>query len=474
MNKEKHGHSLKRSLLFATVVLVFLLSAALAVVGFEIYRQDMIEKYQNYAGDSIDFIARCIDGDKLEKCIETGRKDDAYNELQTLANDFKETHDLVFIYIIKPLKKDPPDNMMDVFAAYTSWGKADGTDGLTDLGNLTGDAYPPDVAEQYMKRMDRDPKITYFRNDTDFGKIYTAIRPVFNSKGDPIAVLCGDILIDDINDALLRYIFSAVVIAILFGAVAMLVMNLWFGYRIVNPISRLEEAAGAFENKCRNRADVSELYMEDPMIHTGDEIEALSDSIISMVNDVQEYAADLVKKDTEITNMKEYVNKMDVLAYRDSLTGAGNKAAYEKAVKRLDWDILAGNAEFAIVMADLNYLKRINDNYGHDKGNEYIIKMHEMLSGVFVKSPIFRIGGDEFVIIAQEDELMHCEEYINSLKEDMAKLLQNKHLEPWERISTAFGYSLYDRNQHENTSDVFKCADDAMYEDKRQMHAQRQ
>ena len=474
MENKKYRNPLRKSLLAFSILFVLLLSLALAVAGFAIYRYDMIARYQNYAGDAIDFIARCVDGDDLEECINTGQKSKQYEKLQLLANDFKETHDLEYIYIIKPLKKNPPDNMMDVFAAWTSWGKADGTDGLTDLGNLTGDLYPADVAEQYMARMDHDETVTYFRNDTDFGKMYTAIRPLFNSKREPIAVICGDILIDDISAAAYRYIMLAGGAAVVFGFFMLLAIHFWFERRIVGPVSRLEASAGRFEEKCRSRADVSLLIMDDPNIHTGDEIEALSDSIISMVEDVRDYAEDLLEKESQISDMKEYVNKMDVLAYSDSLTGAGNKAAYEKAAKRLDWDILAGNGEFAIVMADLNYLKRINDNYGHDKGNEYIKKMYSMIDQVFKESPIFRIGGDEFLIIAQNEEMEKCEEYIKRVKKDMHKLMQDKSLEPWERISTAFGYACYEADKDDCTGDVFKRADAAMYEDKRSMHAERE
>ena len=109
---------IRTSLLAMTMVLVILLSLVLATAGYHIYRQDMIARYQNYAGDSIDCIARCIDGDDLEKCIETGKKSEKYEALQTLANNFKETHDLIYLYIIKSLKPDPPDNMMDVLPEF--------------------------------------------------------------------------------------------------------------------------------------------------------------------------------------------------------------------------------------------------------------------------------------------------------------------------------------------------------------------
>ena len=242
---------IRTSLLAMTVVLVILLSFVLASAGFYIYRQDMIARYQNYAGDAIDCIARSIDGDDLEKCIQTGVKSEKYEALQTLANNFKETHDLIYLYIIKPLKPDPPDNMMDVLAAVTEYELIYEADTLTDLGNLTGEFYPSEIAAQYIARMDHNPAVTYFRNDTEFGKIYTAIRPIFNSKGEPIAVLCGDIEIDEINGAAQKYALSAAIISLVFFAVSLLFVNLWIGKRIVKPIQKLQDAAGVFEDKCR-------------------------------------------------------------------------------------------------------------------------------------------------------------------------------------------------------------------------------
>ena len=468
-----YKNPLRRSLLVGIIIFVIVLSFALGLLSFFIYERDMISRFQNYAGDAIDFIARCIDGDDMENCMNTGKKSDQYEKLQLLANDFKETHDLEFIYIIKPIKRDPPDNMMDVFAAWTSWGKADGTDGLTDLGNLTGDAYPPDVAENYIARMDKNPHVTYFRNDTDFGKIYTAIRPLFNSKGEPYAVICGDILIDEIFGAARNYILLSVIIAVIFGLLVLFIMDKWLGKRVIKPISRLQFLAGQFEQKCRDRADVKLLTMEDSQIATGDEIEALSNSISSMVEDVQHYAADLLVKDDEISSMKEYVNKMDVLAYRDTLTGAGNKAAYEKAKTRLDWDILGETANFGIVMADLNYLKKINDSFGHDKGNEYLKKMHELLTSVFTESSVFRIGGDEFVLIVEGNEMEQCPKLIEKVKNQMKDLLADKTLEPWQRVSTAIGYAIYQKGTDSDADSVFRRADEAMYADKKSMHAER-
>ena len=478
VKKDSSKKQLKTTLLFMIVFLVVILTVFLAFSGSQIYRLDMISRYQNYAGDAINFIASQIDGDDLDKCINTGEKSEAYNSLQHLMDEYKETHDLLYLYAIKPLKNEPPDNMMDVIAATTAYEREYEADELTDLGNLTGDIYPADVAANYIARMDHDPTVTYFRNDTDFGEIYTAIRPIFNGKGEPIAVLCADIEISAIRSAEAAYGRSAGIAMLVFLAAALIFINVWIKNRISGPIEKLQKAAGEFEDKCRKRAAPSELTMNDPEIHTGDEIESLSQSIISMVGDVQSYATDLLEKDREIrkkegeiSSMREYVSQLDELAYQDSLTGAGNKAAYEKAAQKLNSDIEAGNVDFGIVMCDMNYLKRINDNYGHDKGNLYIQNLYRLLRTVFKESTVFRIGGDEFAVIVQGEELRHCKDLIGSLKKVMQEEERDAGLEPWQKISCAIGFAKYEAD--DKVEDVFRKADASMYDEKRRMHVQR-
>lgn len=99
MNNKKMKNSLQKSLIRISVIIVIFISISVGTLCFDIYRRDMISRYQNYAGDAINFLSSCIDVDDLEQCMRTGVKSDKYNELQTLANDLKETHDLFYIYI---------------------------------------------------------------------------------------------------------------------------------------------------------------------------------------------------------------------------------------------------------------------------------------------------------------------------------------------------------------------------------------
>ena len=459
MKKKK---ALRTSLLGMLLFVVVLLSVTLALCGFYIYRQDMVSRYQNYAGDAIDFIARCVDGDDLETCIETGVKSEKYEALQRLANDFKETHDLVFIYIIKPLKIEPPHNMMDVFAAWTSWGKADGTDGLTDLGVITEYAYPADVAAQYMARMDRDPTITYFRNDTEFGDIYTAIRPIFNSAGEPVAVLCGDIEINAIYGAAKRYALSAGLIALAFAALVLAAVSLWIERRIAGPIGKLQDAARGFEDKCRRRAEIEALVMDDPDIHTGDEIEGLSDSIVSMVQDVQGYARDLQSYERRMAEQEKKLGEIGAMARQDAMTHVKNRYAYLELKATLA-------PPFAVVIADLNGLKTVNDALGHDRGDDYIINCCDMICKVYKHSPVFRIGGDEFAVVLKNRDYDNRDALLRELRARIEASRADASKAPWERCSFAVGMS--ECAEGEKIEDAFARADQAMYEDKNRMKA---
>ena len=373
---------LARTMTFFCILFAVIFALCMGTMSFFVYEHDMLNRYHAYTTDVLNYVARSIDGDDLLQCMKTGVKSEKYHDLQKLTNDLKETHKLQFLYIIQPISENPPDNMMDVLAAYTQAGKEDGTDGLTDLGNYTGDFYPPEVARHYLARMDHDPSVSFFPNDTEFGNIYTAIRPIFDSKGEPIAVLCADVLIDEIDAGRHRYIAMSVLVALIAGAILSLIMSHWLRRRVANPIQRISQSAANFADKSRGSKDLDVISFDDPNIHTNDEIEDLANALSSMCDNMKAYTEELIMADREMGTLRQKIEKMDYMAYTDNLTGAGNKAAYEKQITHIDWDILAGEASFAIVMVDLNYLKRVNDNFGHDRGNFYIKNLYSVLRQV--------------------------------------------------------------------------------------------
>ena len=88
--------------------------------------------------------------------------------------------------------------------------------------------------------------------------------------------------------------------------------------------------------------------------------------------------------------------------YTDPMTGVGSKQAYLEKIDALDAQIRDGSAEaFCVIVFDVNDLKRINDTLGHDIGDVYIYNASMLICEFFEGSPAYRIGGDEFTVIAR-------------------------------------------------------------------------
>ena len=153
-------------------------------------------------------------------------------------------------------------------------------------------------------------------------------------------------------------------------------------------------------------------------------------------------------------------------AYKDGLTNVRNKLAYLDALAELETAVENGElTEYGIVVFDLNGLKAINDTLGHEAGDEYIKSGCSLICRQFDHSPVFRIGGDEFVAILKGSDYANREQLIASFMEAIAENQKNG------AVVVASGLAVYDAATDESYNDVFKRADQAMYEQKRALKA---
>jgi diguanylate cyclase (GGDEF)-like protein len=115
----------------------------------------------------------------------------------------------------------------------------------------------------------------------------------------------------------------------------------------------------------------------------------------------------------------------------------------------------------------LNQLKETNDTYGHDAGDKLIATAAKVISDIFKRSPVFRIGGDEFLAVLQHRDLKDCEKLFAQFDLECAKtFIEEKDEIP---ISIARGFALFESDKDFCFNDVFKRADNAMYENKRKI-----
>lgn len=152
------------------------------------------------------------------------------------------------------------------------------------------------------------------------------------------------------------------------------------------------------------------------------------------------------------------------LAFTDIMTGLENRTAFEHRMEAIRSQQETKNglgASWIIMMADMNCLKVINDEYGHDKGDEAIFRMASGLKAHFgTIGECFRIGGDEFCVLAPEISLERFEQLCGELRASM----ETEAAELSYPFSASLGYVLLDES---GVDECLKRADAKMYEEKR-------
>ncbi len=149
------------------------------------------------------------------------------------------------------------------------------------------------------------------------------------------------------------------------------------------------------------------------------------------------------------------------VAFTDPMTGVKSKHAFLLAQKDYDTSIQEKTVDkFAVVVCDVNGLKVINDTLGHKAGDEYIIKACRMVCNIFQHSPVYRIGGDEFVAI------LTGRDYI--IRKELVLALHDRSVEHISTSDVVVSGGLSEFNPEEDTCfhDVFERADNLMYEEK--------
>ena len=169
-------------------------------------------------------------------------------------------------------------------------------------------------------------------------------------------------------------------------------------------------------------------------------------------------------RDKDVQREKEHLAALTTaneMARRDALTGTRNKTAYHEMEKELQKLAEDGSEPFGIVICDINGLKVVNDTEGHKAGDDYIKACCKLVCRIYHHSPVFRIGGDEFVVILRGQDFTNRENLISSLRRQV-----EEHIRIGEGAVIASGMAEFQALKDHTVEDVFNRADGHMYEDK--------
>ena len=167
-----------------------------------------------------------------------------------------------------------------------------------------------------------------------------------------------------------------------------------------------------------------------------------------------------MKREQEMVVIRDKAN-------RDALTGVRSKHAYVDAVAEINTHIDMGQVQpFSVVVCDVNGLKTVNDTQGHHAGDKLIQSASEILCGTFRHSPVYRVGGDEFVVI------MHGHDHARRAALMAELRAQNRCNREDGGVVIACGMSEWRTDSDNRFEAVFDRADTAMYENKTALKAE--
>jgi diguanylate cyclase (GGDEF)-like protein len=367
-----------------------------------------------------------IDGDVLERVTPADEGTADYESIMRPLLYFQHNIDLKYIYVIH------------------DQGNGNFTFGL-DPSDDPGEFGSPIVYTDalYKASLGTPAADDKFYEDA-WGKFYSAYSPVFNSKGKVAGIIAVDFSAEWYEKQLATLTRTTLIVALLSLLAGAII--------VITIISRSQRKINSLQGQLNTLAStlMEEMGTEEkkPSLPEKTEnttsIDTLGKQIQSMQNE-----------------LKSQIAQVHGQAYLDGLTGVKSKHAYLEAAKAMDEQMASNTCpQFAVVVCDLNGLKKINDTLGHQAGDEYIRRACKMICDIFSHSPVYRIGGDEFAVILTGRDYDSREILMHELHRQSAE-----HIMTHEAIVSG-GIGEFISEQDHSVNDVFKRADQAMYAEK--------
>ena len=381
--------------------------------------------------------AAMLDGDVLANLTAEDKDTPEYNRVYDTLEYFLNNMDLEYIYCIR--------DMGDKNFVFTV-----DTDPL-----LPGDFGDPVVYTEALYTASLGTTaVDEVPYEDEWGRFYSSYSPVFDSKGQVSGIVAVDFSAawyEDQVGKLTEITIIIIAIAMVFSSVLIIAVTTRYDKQYARLREEVDNLSDSIESLVNEVVPESK---EDETNATGSTPVNTDNEIIAISGEVH----------TLQTKLRKQLSVVRSRAYIDDLTGISNRAAYIDRLKHINDQIRAGRATFSVLVFDINRLKNINDDYGHEAGDRIIAKAAEVIKSVFPMGTVYRIGGDEFVAIL---DVVLSGDCIGRFKAALASATADAL--PVE-LEISAGYAYYDSGYDVNYKSVFNRADSAMYEDKREFY----
>ncbi len=180
-----------------------------------------------------------------------------------------------------------------------------------------------------------------------------------------------------------------------------------------------------------------------------------------LVTQMERLSEQLRATEDEATRLKDDLAEQRVRAQTDPLTNLPNRYSYNERLTQEYNRWRRYRNSLTLVIADIDFFKKVNDQHGHDFGDQILKSIAELLStGIRESDFIARFGGEEFVILLPETGIVDATRAMNKLRQGVSKLTVNNND---EAVSVTMSFGLSEFDNHDTTKDVFVRADKALY-----------
>ncbi len=297
MKKKFKKPSLRMKTIIVLVLIVYLVASISIVISYNIYANTMDKHYKNLASNIASTAASLMDAEAIEHYYDTLQADDAYYGMLNSLYKIKKNNDLEYLYIQKIV---PGENGEEDKTVYIMDADEVDSDRCSEASHL-GDEYP---LSEGVNAEDLENGIPAFISETEeYGWLASVGKPIIDKDGNVVALVGVDISMNDVMQDRHDFLLIVCLAVILATLAAIVVSIIVITKAIVSPINKLAKATSSFitdkSDDSKKNSAISKLN-----IHTGDEIQMLSESIKTMEKDINNYITNL----TSMTAEKERIS----------------------------------------------------------------------------------------------------------------------------------------------------------------------
>jgi diguanylate cyclase (GGDEF)-like protein len=258
-----------------------------------------------------------------------------------------------------------------------------------------------------------------------------------------------------------NYLIAFIVLSVFLFAGILLSSVLNFS--IINPVRRLTDALNSMAKGQRN-IQFKNTVADDEIGAMQHAYEKLRRRLLQI--DIFQAIVNSQKK--EIEYRKSQQEHFETLAFTDALTGAVNRHQFTKALAE---EISRANYErqpLSILLLDIDYFKKINDNFGHGVGDEVLIMFYRACKDAARSGDVVaRIGGEEFVIILPKSDAQSAYQFAERLRDKIHQLdiMVDDNI---IKLTVSIGVSQWLNDSFSCAEDFVAAADKSLYQAKAQ------